>query len=308
MTNAATVELHPNCYTMMGRALGILPQGVKGVFVVMKMLFEDFLCWFTLPVEVLLRRHIGVRALTLFHLAPLVIGSLAYTFLFRGWSLDPLFSIFALSSAGFAVYHIRESRVWEANGSPWRHTYSNGTPLPVWDRLKQFLETAGLDPTRYLTPQKVVRFYEPMLCLLVGIPFLLTFSKFLGGFLIAASVALLFKAHIRHLRFVDVMRDRNDAMLTGQILAEMPNRVEGTKKPLPFVAEVALHLEQPTRKQDDIPEAQIVTAKATPPAPRIHVRCGGCRTKLRAKLGAAGHDCVCPKCSAPVRVPLKVAG
>lgn len=307
MTHPATVELHPNFYTMMGRAAGFMPPGMKGFLAAAKMLFEDFLCWFTLPVEVLIRRRIGVRAISLFQLAPLVLGSLAFAFVLRGLSIDPFFSVFFLSAAAFAVYHFRESRAWEASGGAWRHTYSNGEPLPVWDRLAPLFEQAGIDPGRHLTRGKIVRFYEPALCLVVGLLLFLTLSKLLGGFLIGASVALLFKAHIRHQRFVDAVRDRNDAMLTGQFLAEMPNRLKGSGQPPAFVAEVAIRLEglEEAEPPPAIEEAEEVEEAEEAP---VRVKCGGCRATLRVKPGSAGRKGSCPKCRTLLRAPVKVAG
>ena len=170
------------------------------------------------------------------------------------------------------------------------------------------MERAGIDPDRHLTPAKVVRFYEPALCLLVGIPLLLILSKLLGGFLIGASVAMLFKAHIRHQRFVDAVRDRNDAMLTGQILAEMPNRTEESKQSRPFVAEVALAVELRSSTAESAPEPALPSLKTEVEETRVRIRCGGCRTTLKVKPSSAGRSAACPKCRAAIRVPLKVAG
>ena len=92
MSHAATVELHPNVYTTMGRAAGFMPASVKGFFVLGKIVFEEFLCWFTLPVEVLIRRRIGVRAISIYQLLPLVFGSVVFALVFRGIFIDPLFA------------------------------------------------------------------------------------------------------------------------------------------------------------------------------------------------------------------------
>lgn len=319
MNHAMTVELHPNVYTMMSRASMFLPESVRGFFVLAKLLFEEFLCWFTIPVEVLIRRRIGVRALSMLVVIPLVAGAVTFALLLRGIMTDPLFSAFALGSAGFAVYHAWVSRKWEAGGGKWRHTYSNGDPLELWTRLAPLVAKLGLNPLRQLTPARVVRFYEPALCLILGLILLLV-SKLLGGFLIAASIALLFKAQIRHQRFVDAVRDRNDAMLAGEQLAAMPNRMESSTVSEPFVAKVAVALPGEQRADDsDVVEAEalpaddsdVIEAEALPdpepPPPRSVVRCHACRATLRLKPGVRAKEGPCPKCKTRLRVPTKRA-
>ncbi|HEX3147009.1 MAG TPA: hypothetical protein VHR66_02945 [Gemmataceae bacterium] len=291
MSHPATLDLHPNVYTVMGRAAAFMPEKLKVFFVFGKFLLEDFLSSFGMAAEVYLRKRFGVRALSLFQVVQLVVGSLTFAVGFRGVSFAPLLSFFLLGAAGFAVYHAVEARLWERRKRAWRHTFHEGDPLPaLWARLGPVFEHLGVDPAEHLTVERVVRFYEPLLVLVSGI-LLLPASSALGGFLVLSAAALFGKAAIRHQRQLDNLRDLNDGRLTGVILSSLPDRTEEAASDEPFIAQIAIPpiLQEPTREP--------------PASPRmVKVECRKCESILRVMPGEQDQVRSCPKCGKKFRL------
>ena len=161
------IELNSNLYTQFARARAFLPQQVLGFLLVLKLLFEEFLCWCTRPVEVFFRRRFGVRGHSLFQTMQLsLLGLCLFSLLV---TRDPLLALFALASAGLSIYHLVETVRWEKYGTPPRYTWSHGEPIPLWAYAAGGLRAVGVDPARVLTVEFVCRFGEPLVCLLLAL-------------------------------------------------------------------------------------------------------------------------------------------
>lgn len=294
--NAMYVHLDHNFYTSLARASAFMPDGVKNILALVKFLFEELLHWLTVPAEVYLRRQFGVRALSLYPVLQLWAASAFYTVLGHGLTSNPMLALFLLGSSGLAAYHFAESRRYEKHGKPWRHTYTPGTPHQFWVRLAPVLSRIGINPRKYLTVDNVIRFGEPVLCLLIGLLGLLA-SKTLGYFLIASSAALMLKAHLRHLRYIDTVRDKNDAAAIGQALAgtgAAGERVVFVVRPATFP--VSTLTPTPAQSEAELPD------ETESSEPVFSVRCGECGRRLKVKEKHVGRVCPCPGCGEPVKV------
>lgn len=305
--NPMYMHLDHNFYTSMARASAFMPDGVKNILALLKFLFEELLHWLTVPVEVCLRRRFGVRALSLYPLLQLWTATAFYVVFRRGLSADPVFALFLLVSAGLAALHFVESRRYERSGTSWRHTYTCGIPHGFWTALAPALARVRIDPRKYLTVDNVIRFGEPALCLLVGLVGLL-FSKTLGYFLLASAAALALKAHLRHLRYIDAVRDKEDAAVIGQALAGTgPERervvfvVRLTTTPAPSLGPRSV-VEEPKDGSLD----KVASPEPGATEPMLSVRCGECGRRLKVKEKYTGRVCPCPGCGEPVK--LEAAG
>src|ERR1700677_436696 len=209
------VELNHTLHTQFARAQAFLPQQILGFLALMKFLLEEYLNWFTRPVEVFLRRKFGVRGHGLFLTLQIcitgtIVGGMLVT-------RDPLVTLFCLAMAVMAVIHHIEAVRWENRGAPPRYSWSSGEPIPSWSWIARGMKAIRMNPDRFLTVPLICRFYEPLLVLAVGFalrPFTLT-----GYFLIGCSVALFIKGVLVHNRLLNMKRDQIDARIMSQWLA-----------------------------------------------------------------------------------------
>jgi hypothetical protein len=300
MSSPFTTELNQTCESALLKTAAFMPAQWKQVFAALKMLFDEALCWFTVATEMCCRRRFGLRALSLFQVIQLVMFGLMFAIGLGGLHFDPLYSAFNLLAAGLAVYHFYEARKWERGTGAWRHTYAEGDPHPeFWSRLVAVAEKVGLDADKCLTTEKIVRFYEPALVAVVGL-LLMPVSWLLGMYLTVSSVALLLKAQIRSQRRVDALRDRNDAMLTGQILSGMRNRLEKNDAVKQFIARVAIPRIGAARISD--PEPPPLTPTASHSRRKVRVRCRKCESVLSITCGDTVQVRDCPKCGRKFRI------
>src|ERR1700677_1237136 len=138
------VELSNNIHTQFARAQAFMPKQMLGILTVLKVLLEEFLVWFTRPVELFLRRKFGVRGHGTFQSLQICGVGTVVGLTFAKHAPDLAF--FCLASAVLSVIHRREAVRWENRGSPPRYSWSNGEPRPMWIRLADGLRALKFNP------------------------------------------------------------------------------------------------------------------------------------------------------------------
>jgi hypothetical protein len=184
------LQFDQNFYKQVGRMWLLLPDHIKGWFLLSQAIFEEFLIFFTSPIEMLLRYRFGVRSLSMFMVLQLVTTAwVLMTVLAR---TSPASVLFAATAAAASIYHCWEARRIERHGETHRHTYSPGDPLPFWQSIRSFLAGLGVNRERWLSDWMITRFGEPALCFLAG-TLLYVIVPWLATYLLIGSVALLLK-------------------------------------------------------------------------------------------------------------------
>jgi hypothetical protein len=293
------VEIQNSLQTQFARAQIFLPKQLLGFLMLLKFLLEEYLVWFTRPVEVFLHRRFGVRGFGTFQTLQLVaVGVLA------GWSgasQDLPAALFCIVSAVLAVYHRYETVRSEMRGVL-RHSYSNGEPIPIWGWARIALQAFGIDPNRFVTVSLICRFYEPILILAIGLS-IRPVSVALGGYLIGCSAALFIKNLIVHNRLLNMKRDSIDGRIFASWLSSIHRKTaDGSAEEKYFVVRLA---DPPVRKRDDedggftanLPEQQPAaeTGIIVEP-PFLEVQCRKCKREFRLHRKYSGKRGKCLKC------------
>jgi len=296
------VQLNNSLHTQFARAQAFLPQKLLGFLMILKFLFEEYLCWFCRPVEVHLRWKFGTRGHGLFQTCQIcVTGSLVG---FALTSIDPLMTLFCLASAAMSAYHRFEAVRWEMRGLV-RYSWSSGDPLPIWGWAVRAVQRFGINPSRFVTVSLICRFYEPALILAIGLS-IRPVSMVLSAYLIACSVALFIKGLIVHNRLLDMKRDQIDARLMSQWIASIHQATaSGQAAEQYFVVKLA---EPPLSKPDDVgkvansPEQQPVADTAVVPDNLVSFSCRKCNAQYHVHQKHRGRKGTCKKCGAAVVV------
>jgi hypothetical protein len=173
---------------------------------------------------------------------------------------------------------------------------------------------------RWLCDNKIMRFGEPALCLIVGL-LLLPVERILAHYFQFCAAALLLKGHILYLRRVNMRRDRADgriiaAWMSGQ---NENQQIAEEKVFLVSVAPCRHPLKSPTVEAPLSAEMQPAASTApnesaqegmeelaVPPAKdpeTTALSCESCGRLLRVKPKHRGKKCTCPSCKAAVLVP-----
>lgn len=296
------MDFHPTLYSQFGLGFQFLPDGAKTIILLGKLVLDQFLSLYTLPLEVCLRWRWGARALSMYQ-----VWFLMSAFIIGG-ILGPALGIFLQAAAVFGLWHYIEARLWEARpGVRWRMTYSWGEPI-VCEWLLRRLSRRVSIPGWLASDAAIFRFVEPAIGL-IGLPLLVfPFTQFLGLALLVSGMALLLKRHLIYLRMVEATRDRRDAVVIGQILSETADSEREIRETGPtFEVRLARPLSLPSSElaflpviapADAIPPTWIHEARivAGPDADgRLKVECPGCRAKIRCR---SSHDAgaTCPGC------------
>jgi hypothetical protein len=301
------IELNNNLHTQFARAQAFIPKQVLAFLGILKFLLEEYLCWFSRPVEVFLHRKFGVRGHGLFITVQIcAVGILA------GWAginHDPPMALFCIGSAVLAVYHRFETVRSEMRGVV-RHSYSNGEPLPIWAWLARIVQAFGIDPSRIVTASWICRFYEPALVLAIGLS-MRPVSQALGSYLIGCSGALFIKNLIVHNRLLNMKRDQIDARIMSQWLASIHRTMAGGPgQDQYFVAQLA---EVPVRKREEDNDAgEMATLPDKQPSLKtgimadnlLKINCRKCNTEFRVHRKQNGKRGRCKICGQVMLVEL----
>ncbi len=299
------MQFEHNYHTRFARMWLLLPDHIKGWFVIGQVVLEELLIYFTSPVEVLLRYRFGVRSLSLLLVLQLV-NAVWLLQLYVG-RISPAAVMFAAAAATAAIYHYWESRRDERNGERHRHTYSPGDPLPFWWPIRSLLARMGINREKWLSDWMITRFGEPGLCLLAGAILYTTVQGLATYFLIAAG-ALLLKGQIVYLRMVNMERDRLDAKLAAEwVSAEdflnSPNQdrvfmVTVIRSPVIHkTEEFSEPLPKPEQGWHDPP------IPAIPEPVSVTIECPSCHGRLKVKEKHRGRRCSCPACKTSFMIP-----
>jgi hypothetical protein len=311
-----TMDFHPTFYSQFALGYQFLPDGAKAVILLCKLVLNQFLSFFSLPLEVCLRWRWGARTLALYQVWFLMCVA------FFGGFMGPTLAAFFLAAAGFSLWHYIEARLWEARpDAPWRMTYSWGEPkVCMW--LFGKLSPRVRIPDWLASEGAIFRFAEPAIGL-IGLPLLvLPFTQALGLALLFGGTALLVKRHLIYLRMVGATRDRRDAVVIGQLLSETADSEREIREAAPaFEVRLAPLLSIPSpdppalpapapaiaTRPSGVPEARIV---AGPDANgSLKVECPGCRAKIRCRSNhEAGASCPGCKTAFVFTVPQDVVG
>jgi hypothetical protein len=295
---AGMIELNNNLHTQFARAQAFIPKQILGFLMLLKFLFEEYLWWYSRPVEVFLHRKFGVRGHGLF--ITIQLCAVAIVVCWAGINHDPPAGLFCIASAVLAVYHRIEAVRSEMRGVV-RHSYSNGEPLPIWAWLARIVQAFGIDPSRFITASLICRFYEPALVLALGLV-MRSVSQALGTYLLACSVALFIKNLIVHNRLLNMKRDQIDARIMSSWLASIHRTMtSGPSQEQYFVVQLA---EVPVRKRDDddggevatLPEKQPASETAIVNGSLLRFSCRKCKTEFRVPRKYGGKKGRCKKC------------
>ena len=303
----AAMELNPNFYTQFALAHNFMPDLLKSLLVLVKIILEWCLTFGSLPLEIVHRRRWGCRAISLLQLCYMV--WLMPWALFAKVGGIPL-ALFLVVAGCLTIYHFVEARVWEWRGRKWRYTYSWGEALPFYGWLQREL-SALLPPERrwiprwLLSEQLIFRFWEPGVSFLAGMVLsvggicLALLSRQwigyhspipLGLLLLFGSTSLLFKRHIIHMRCVEGMRNQRDAAALAEIMADVHTEASEQSLQPALVACLAVPL-------PPIPEAETTApGVAASEGPFFRFHCGRCGRAGRVK-GTPGRPgrCNCGK-------------
>jgi hypothetical protein len=299
------IDFDNDFYKRVGRMWLFLPDSIKGWLLLGQVLLEELLIWLTNPCECLLRRRFGTRALSLFVVVQIVTAALTIITLsfYRICSLGLV--VFSVAAAVAAVCRYREARRFELSGQE-RHSYTTGEPLPFWQRTRcVFRRLRRKKPEEWLTDWMIIRFYEPALCLVIGIPAFFFIGLDLGSYLVACSVAILLKSHIEYQRAITLWRDRKDAQIVAKVMAEptTPGPDPSEKEPSFLVSVVP---PEPTRA---MPPASTSgwgpdPMHLPPEEPAVaKVECPSCNARIRVKQKYRGRRSPCPSCNVEFIIP-----
>jgi hypothetical protein len=302
---AGMIELNNSLHTQFARAQAFLPKQVLAVLGILKFLLEEFLNWFTRPVEVMLHKNFGVRGHGLFFTLQICVTGLYTCRVFA--DLDWPLAVFAFASAALAVYHHVEAVRSEIRGVM-RHSWSSGEPIPIWAWAVRAVQGFGFDPSRFVTVSWICRFYEPILVLAIGYSILKLVSPFLGVYLIGCSVALFIKSLIVHNRMLNMKRDQIDARIMSQWIGSIHKAASGQQQGEAqyFVAMLA-EVPVPKREEDNeagetatLPEKPSVAVNTTAVVAddRVHFNCRQCNAPIHVLRKYSGRKGKCKKCGA----------
>jgi hypothetical protein len=146
----------------------------------------------------------------------------------------------------------------------------------------------------------ITRFGEPALCLLLGIG-MRSVAPVLGLYLLIAALALLIKGQIVHQRFVNLERDRRDAKLAAEWMADGPGAASEPPEQS-FVASVLVpprSVEQP----DGFIMDRVVPSRQ-PDRELLVCACPNCARRIRVREKHLGRQCSCPACKKAFIVPV----
>lgn len=310
------VNLNNDFQSQVRRFWPFLPDSIKGVIFFMMALFEEALRFFAAPVEMVLRCRFGPRGLPTF---------LAFQLVVSGFSIAGIATRFDLALATFGllvsvttVVHYWESRQREWSRTRYRHSYSDGEPNLVWNWCYQRIaRVVRIDADQRWFRQLIWRALEPALCLALGAGMTGLNFKFLGYYLMGASIALAIKAHLHAMRALNFERDRCDAELLGNWMAETKHG--GAPQLTAFVVELAStnispkYLESEKTPPEDYerllniastaPSPITNTVKKNTPEPKITIVCKGCRARLQTSTKTTTRSTKCPACQSPVLIP-----
>ena len=308
------VELNNTFHTQFARAQAFMPKQMLFVFALLKFILEEFLVWFTRPVEVFLRRKFGVRGHGLFQTNQICfIGTIVGVICVKN---APDLSCFCFASAVLSGFHYREAVRWENRGSPPRYSWSNGEPIPIWGLIADGLRLLKINPDRFLTVSLICRLYEPLLVLGVGLIFR-TVSPTLGHYLIGSSVALFIKGVIVNNRLLNLQRDQIDARIMSQYLASIHRSVGGQGEEQYFVVQLA---KPPVRDRDDKYDGEEAPSPEQQPPPEqqprldtavmadnlVSFRCRNCKTQFQVHRKHHGRKGTCKRCGNVIVVATEV--
>jgi hypothetical protein len=296
------VELNNSLHTQFARAQAFLPKQILAFLGIMKFLLEEFLNWFTRPVEVLLHKNFGVRGHGLFFTLQIFVTGL-YTcriFAEHDWPL----ATFALASAVLAVYRHVEAVRSEMRGVL-RYSFSSGEPIPMWSWGARAFYGFGINPSRFVTAALTIRFYEPILVLVIGYLILRLVSPILGIYLLGCSVALFIKSLIVHNRMLNMKRDQIDARIMNQWISSIHKTANAQQQAEQkyFVVQIA---EVPVLKhEEDDAAGETATLPDNPPAEIaaavvaddfVSFNCRKCATPFQVRRKHSGKKGKCKKC------------
>lgn len=295
---AGMIELNNSLQTTFARAQAFMPKQVLAILGIMKFLLEEYLCWFTRPVEVLLRKNFGVRGHGLYQSSQLfVIG------IFAAWNfakLDFALALFCGASALLSAWHHFEAVRSEMRGVV-RYSWSSGEPIFIWAWAVRGLQGLGIDVSRFFTVSWICRFYEPVLVFTIGMLIQLV-SQPLGGILVGCSVALFTKAIIVHNRMLNMKRDQIDARLMSQWVASIHKTMAKPQGEAEyFVAQLA-QVSVIKREEDNsvetatLPEKQPDLVAAVVPDNLVSFNCRKCKTPFQVQRKYSGKRGKCRKC------------
>jgi hypothetical protein len=314
------LNFQQNLHTQFARYSIFLPQQVLGMLAIVKVFFEEFLIWYSRPIEVFFRHRFGVRGHGLFMTMQMTVTGVVGCWLLG--NADPLFAFFSLAAAGMAIYHHVEAHRWEQHGMPPRYSWSHGDPIALWGHLRRLLQVCNLNPKRWLTVPLICRFGEPSVCLLLGVAVIeSSLSPTLGAFLCCCSFAMLAKAHIIHLRMVNMQRDAIDARILSQSLIGMQRKAGGQQAEQQCFMVRLVEVAPPAEQEDDpdeqsSPDWDPVEPEVEPEAPAepedeeyVRLKCGNakCRQKFKLHRQYIGRVGRCKKCGTAVAVTAQPA-
>jgi hypothetical protein len=203
--------------------------------------------WWSLPLELFLRKEFGERYLSLLRIwiAWMLLGTFTFFYsLFAAMAGDPM-AFFAYSgmtqsmwNTGMSglLYHLfyyafillaiwHRYRIWKRgrDGQPWLSICFGVSHLEMipWQRLIEKIPYAGSFISRYVTIDDyfLYRFLEPVLCLLLG-RLIHPVDGFLGTFITISAVALFVKNAMVYNQMRGQMLDMMDAAISSSYLAE----------------------------------------------------------------------------------------
>ena len=163
------LDLHPTLYTQGALAFQLMPPLVQSIIFIGKLCYEHFLSMFSLPLEIFLRYHWGMRLLTLLpRLQMTAFGILGICV--AVFTTDPLLGFFSVAAAGLTWFHYLEANVWRWQNGPrnWRYTYAN-YPLGLWVKIERWAAIKHPFLGLPFCQQAVYRFSEPALGFILAV-------------------------------------------------------------------------------------------------------------------------------------------
>ena len=156
-----------------------------------------------------------------------------------------------------------------------------------------------------MTAALTIRFYEPILVLVIGYLILRLVSPILGIYLLGCSVALFIKGLIVHNRMLNMKRDQIDARIMNQWISSIHKTANAQQQAEQrfFVVQVA---EVPVIKREEhdagetatLPEKQPAAATSVVAEGYFSFNCEKCDTPFQVRRKYSGKKGKCTKCGA----------
>ena len=294
------VELQNNMHTHLAKVRAFLPQNVLGILVLLKLIFDDLLCFATRPVEVFCRTGFGARGHSSFQVVQMTFTAGAVCMVLG--TTDGFIALFSVASAAFGIYHLVESRLQEKYGAAPRFSWSHGEPVAwIWTGPATALRAIGLKPDSVLAVSMICRFGEPILCLSIGLAFWYAASKMLGGYLCFAAAGMFIKGVIIHNRMLNLQRDSIDSKIFGTWMSGIQKKFAGQCDEKFHVVQVILpgasepdgagSAEPPPSPEQKAPHDTAIVADDL-----LKFNCRKCKTEFHLHPKHAGKKGRCRKC------------